>query len=94
MDRESSDSEPRQWDRSLRTDEQCRLTEAIIRGLKWDGRNEFTDAELRSVLDWAEETRIRAVLFDLVLKGRVDVNPDPDGDPKKVLFHGAHGVDH
>jgi hypothetical protein len=59
---------------------------AMLRGLKREGRREFTDDDLWSVIRWAIRARLQAVLLQLILERRVDMLPDGEGDPAKVKF--------
>lgn len=70
----------------LTEDEANRVGEAMLRGLKRVGRNDFTADDTLSVIRWANNARLRATLLKLVLEGKVDVIPSLDGDPKKVVF--------
>src|SRR5262245_57343735 len=65
-----------------------RLIRAMVRGLDHQGRNEFTRADIRSAINWVNETRSRMLILEFVLKDRLDVLPSPDGDKKKVMFCG------
>ena len=56
------------------------------RGLKGQGRDTFTEGDLRSVLQWGRRALIYQAIFNLVMKGSVDAMPSPHGDPGKVAF--------
>ena len=38
----------------------------------------LSDDQIRIILDWAETTRFRAKMLDLILKGEIDFWVDPD----------------
>jgi len=62
------------------------VTEAMLRGLKRTGKDTFTEIDLESVVAWASRAKIRATLLAFVLDGEVDMIPNAEGDPEKVVF--------
>lgn len=77
MNRKNLGSEWRRWQGWISQEEQLRLTDAMLRGLKSEGRNEFTEFELQSVLQWAHKARTLEILLKRVLDGMGDSTAGP-----------------
>lgn len=72
--------------RGLLSDDE--LANLLVNSIGHDGKDHITEAEAETIVGWATDVRLTALMLDLVIKGEVYIAGVKDDEP--IFVHPKH----